>query len=181
MFSSVASLSGDEPIDVVVAENLTAAISQKWENFEQKKIFTISEIKTTTKEDKNTLMAYGAAIINVPKKYPIKKGVLEILQEVLNDESGESLNVSELLHVTTQLNKMVGELVAMNVPQSLSTYHLNMVNDLQAIAEITDNLKYFYSDPILAISSLTVMTQSNEKLESSTGEILNLIRKKAGN
>lgn len=180
LFTTVAALNQNGTVDQATIDALGNSLAEKIENPPQRKIYTISDIKITNNDTKQTIQKYSDTLNNIYLKQHVKKGVPTILQEFTEDETNID-KLSELDPIINQANQIIGELLKIQVPQSLSLLHLDLINDSQSIVENISDIKFFESDPVVAIGAIVQYGKNVLTLESSARKLINTIKKKLSN
>jgi len=164
LFSSTAALNQSGAMDQTTADQLGSSLASKIQNTPVRKVFLLSDIKIINDNTPQAIKEYGNTAGGILKKYPIKTGVLPILQKFMNDETNFAI-LLELDPITNQMNKIIEELVKMNVPQSISLLHLDFINSFQRIEENVEDMKLFEKDIIVALSGINQF-EKNIAIES---------------
>lgn len=180
LFTTVAALNQNGTVDQATIDALGNSLAEKIENPPQRKIYTISDIKITNNDTKQTIQKYSDTLNNIYLKQHVKKGVPTILQEFTEDETNID-KLSELDPIINQANQIIGELLKIQVPQSLSLLHLDLINDSQSIVENISDIKFFESDPVVAIGAIVQYGKNVLTLESSARKLINTIKQKLSN
>jgi hypothetical protein len=71
--------------------------------------------------------------------------------------------------------------VKTNVPQSISTLHLNVINSLERVAENISDIKLYDNDSIIALGGISKYQENATQLESDLNNLANAINQKLNN
>ncbi|MEI8174501.1 MAG: thrombospondin type 3 repeat-containing protein [bacterium] len=164
LFATVAAASQNGAMDQTTIDQLGATLAEKIKNPSIRKVFLLSDIKIISDDTPQAIKEYGNTAGDILKRYPIKTGVLPILQKFMGDETNFAI-LLELNPITNQMNKIIEELIKMNVPQSISLLHLDFINSLQRVEENVEDMKLFEKDIIVALSGINQF-EKNIAIES---------------
>ncbi len=180
LFSTLTALNQNGAMDDATVEALSNSILGQIEHSPQKKVFLLSELKISQNNTPQSVEKYRKVLSEVYTKYSLKRSVVEILEELLEDE--ENLEVlNELDPVINQANKIISELVNTEVPALLANEHLKLINTSQKISENMSDIKFFDTDIIVAISAVGQYEKNSASLEFAAANLLSAINEKLEN
>ena len=108
--------------------------------------------------------------------------VLDVLQKFSKDEDNIDASVlSQLTPIIENTDKMIGEMVKMAVPKSLSVLHLNVVNSLQRLVENLKDIQLYDADAIVFYSAVSQYFPNANTLDTSVGALEKTINQKFSN
>ncbi|MDD5720940.1 MAG: hypothetical protein PHT16_00625 [Candidatus Pacebacteria bacterium] len=175
LFATVAALNQNGQVDQATIDALSNSLAEKVENSTQRKVYTISDIKIINIDTKQAIQKYSDALNAIYLKQHIKKSVPMVLQEFIADET----NLDKLLEldpIISQANQTINESLKIQVPQSLSALHLDLINNFQRIEENVSDIKLFDSDPIVAIGAITQYGNNAIALAKSAKNLTDAIK-----
>jgi hypothetical protein len=182
LFSTVAALSQAGEIDQATVDKLSVSLLEKIENPVQRKVFILSDLKISAKDDEAAILAYSQNLANVQAKYPVNNSVIDVLQKFILDPSNVDVEaLSELDPIIEKMNKMINEIAQIPVPQSISTAHLNFLNALKRLVENTEDMKFFESDVVISLSAMSQYEANTVVLSSAIVELMNAIGNRLSN
>lgn len=170
LFATIAAASQNGTMDQSTIDALSATLADKIQNPIVRKVFLISDIKMINTNDTQSIKKYRNTLNSIYLKYPIKKGVINVLQEFLADQTNTSI-LLELDPIISQLNKIINDLVKMDVPPSISLLHLDLVNGIQRMMENISDMKLFDSDTVVALSAISQYDKNSTLLESAQNSL----------
>ena len=180
LFAAVAAANQNGIADQATIDALGATLAEKIENPITRKVFLLSDIKIIDSDTTQAIQKYSDALNKIYLNYPIKKGVVTVLQEFIEDEE----NIDKLLEldsVINQTNKIINESLKMQVPKSLSLLHLDLINNLQKMTENINDIKLFDSDPIVAMGAIIQYGENALASVSSANKLTDTIKQKLNN
>ncbi len=180
LFATVSAASQNGTMDQATIDALGASLAERVQNSPQRKIFSISDIKVINNDTAAAFTNYSSALNNIYIKYSTTDyGVLNALQDFMADPN--NVNSKALVKLTTiikQTTKIIGEMQKIEVPQSISTLHLNILNSEEALVENLSDIQLYDTDPILSLGGITKYKENATKLQSTLNDLTNAINKK---
>jgi hypothetical protein len=180
LFSAVAALNEAGTMDPATIDKLTNSLAEQIQNSAPRKVFTISDLKITNDDSISAVQKYYDTLNNTYKKYQFKKGVLQVLQEFLKDENNIAV-LSELDPIIDQVNKIINEVVKIEVPKSFALLHLDLLNSSERVVENISDIKLFDSDTVVAIGAITQYQKNSTALETASKKLVDTIKQKLNN
>ena len=183
LFSTVTSLNQSGAMDQATADQITDSLMEKMKNSTTKKVFTLSDIKTTSDNSVTAIKKYVDLVNtldnNLIKKYPAKGTVAEILQRFVIDENNVDVTVLKDLDPNIkQAQEGISEMLKISVPSDLAQIHLDLINATERVMENLSDFQLFETDPIVAMSGMSKY-QENMNLHTLSFEtFISTIRKK---
>lgn len=186
LFATVATLNQTGQMDQATIDKLSDSLAEHIQNTPPKKVFVISDIKIIKDDPSSTsgqaIKNYNDTIDNIYQKYPIKKGVIAILQEFSADENDVDISIlSELDPVIEQMTQILDAIVKTNVPQTLSALHLDLTNGFQRLLENISDIKLYDTDAIVALSAISQYEKNAATLETTLNDLGSAIEQKLNN
>ena len=180
-FATVATLNQNGVMDQATADQLGSSLAEKIKNAPQRKVFFLSDLKTTA-DNTQTVQSYSESLINISTKYSIDYTVYDVLQKFIIDENNVDVTVlSELDPLIEHANKIITDISKMSVPQSLAPLHLEFLNVLQRLSENVSDMKLYDADAIVALSAISQYEQNTIALDGAISNLENTIRQKLNN
>ncbi|MDE2040886.1 MAG: hypothetical protein KGI59_00665 [Patescibacteria group bacterium] len=117
------------------------------------KTYVFSDLHVSTQNSASALAAYSAAVARVLQSYPVPKSSSEIMNQYLSSNDPKVL--SALTPIVSNEKKMLAGLLAIPVPSSLVTDHLNMVNALATLLFGSEGMQASNTDTVRALSGVS--------------------------
>ncbi|MEK7471191.1 MAG: hypothetical protein AAB623_00900 [Patescibacteria group bacterium] len=183
LFAIVVASSQNGAMDQATIDALSASLAEKMQNPNPRKIYTISDIKIINDDNFKAFMNYINASDSIHKKSPtIKYTAFDVLQEFSKDENNPDTSVLVKLDpIITQTNAIKDAMIKTNVPKSLSTLHLNVINSLERLSENLNDIKLFDTDPVVSLGGISQYSQNTNTLLSDIANLQNIIQQKLNN
>ena len=180
LVSAMVALNQNGVVDQTTIDKLGAILAEKIQNPEIRKVFSISDIKTTSDNSLPAFQNYLQTFETIHKKYPdMDYTVLEVLQKFMVDENNVDISVlAKLDPIIEQNNKIITALTKMEVPESISALHLDIINSLERLGENASDIRLFDTDPILSLGGITQYEKNVARLETSLNNFSNAIKQK---
>lgn len=182
LFSTVVTLNQAGEIDQATAEKITTSLTEKIKSVEQKRVFIISEVKTSPDNSGSAFNKYITQIGDIYKKHPAGESVIDILAEFVGD--GVNINPDALLKLSSvveQTELVIGELAGMTVPSEIASLHLDLLNSLQKLKENISDMELYDADPIVAMGAVSQYEPNTEALDQVLERLGNKVREKLNN
>jgi hypothetical protein len=180
LFATTSALNQNGGIDSSTAEQIGAALADKIQNAVQRKIFSLADIKTTTDNSGESIRRYSTALNEIYTKYSDTKDVLSILQEVMTDPNNPDAEALEQLNpIILQAGEVIEKLQKITVPQTLSFLHLDLLNSSELVLENVTDLKFFITDPLVAIAAVSQFSSSANALETAASALISEIKRQS--
>jgi len=179
LFSTIAALNQAGTVNQNTVDKLTNSLVEQIQNPIVKKVFTLSDLKVSSDNSVQAFKNYNNAMNNIYTKYPIKGNVVDILQEFVNN--GENVNVealSKLDPIIQQTKKFINEMIKVSAPSEISQLHLDIINALERLMENLSDIKFYASDPIIAMGGMSKFEENTDLLQSAVVEMANTIEEK---
>ncbi len=183
LFSTVASLNQNGVMDEATAEEISNSLMEKMKNSAPGKVFTLSDIKTTSDNSATAIKKYVSLIdtldSNLKKKYPTKGTVAEILQKFVIDENNVDVTVlKDLDSNIKQAKEGITEMLKISAPSDLAQIHLDMINATERVMENLLDFQLFETDPIIAMSGMSKYEDNMNLYNLAFENFINTIKKK---
>jgi hypothetical protein len=182
LFSTVTTLSQGGEIDQATIDKISSSLAEHIQNSVPRKIYTLADIKIINDSSPKAIKNYFNTSNTIQKKYPDKGSVIDILQRFMIDANNVDTSILvELDPIIEQMQNGANEVLKMNVPQSLSSAHLDLLNAGERIIENLTDMKLFDIDPILALSAISQYEQNIALSESAFSKLMVAIKLKLNN
>ncbi|MDP9249211.1 MAG: hypothetical protein M3M85_01725 [bacterium] len=179
LFSTVAALEQSGALDQATAEKMVSSLAEQIQNSPPRKVFFISDIKTTKEESAQAIEKYLTDFERIQAKYPIQNTVLDVLQKFIVDENTTDPSaLEELSPIVSQMNKVIGDMANMTVPQFLASFHLDYINALEMLIENISDMQFYETDTLVSLGAITQYEKSSILLESAGNNLIAAIAKK---
>lgn len=179
LFSTITTLSQQGEIDENTVEQITTSLSEKMQNSSYRKIYLISDIKTSSGDQYADVRKYSDSLNNAYAKNPIKGSVIEILGKFVVDENNvDSSVLKELDPIIVQTKALIEEILKIEVPQSLANIHLEFLNGMERISENIEDIRKYDSDAIVSLIGISQYEKNSVSLEETMGKLSEEIYKR---
>ena len=169
-------------MDQATVDKISSSLENNIQNTPQRKIYTLSDIKITNNESVKTLQKYNDTLNNLFQTNPTKYTILDVLQKFSADPNNVDPTIlSELDQNIKQINGFINGMTKTEVPQSLSTLHLNVLNDFEEIYENLNDIELYSSDTVTALGGMTRYQANAPTLVSDVNKLHVAILKKLSN
>ena len=141
---------------------------------ETPKAYTIDQINAIQDISNAAIKKYGNDIGSVFKKYTVhSRNEGTIAKEALQNSDPETLK--ELDPIIQSYKSMLNAFIKINVPQSMSKMHLDLVNAMNGALFVTESLRKTMIDPISGIQAISQFQITTQGLFESLSSIKNYI------
>jgi hypothetical protein len=179
LFSTIATLSQQGEIDENTVEQITTSLSEKMQNSSYRKVFTPSDIKTTTGDQYADIRKYSDSLNNAYIKNPINGSVIEILGKFIVDENNvDSSVLKQLDPIITQTKSLTEEILKIEVPQSLVSLHLDFLNGMERVTENIEDMQKYETDAIISLIGTSQYEKNSVYLEETIKKLSEEIYKR---
>lgn len=179
LFSTLAALNQAGQVDQETIDKLSASLADKIQSSLVERVFTMADLKILKTDTVQDVKNYNDKLNSIYAQYKAELIVPEVLAKFIIDE--DTVDDSALLEldiIIKQTNSVTSELIKVGVPKSLTSLHLDFLNKLVRFSENLSNLKFYDSDPILAMGSITQYETDVANLELAANNLTNAINKK---
>jgi hypothetical protein len=116
--------------------------------------YTLNDMNTSPDNSPARLAAYGNTIIDTVVKYTSKNKVdeLAIIEKAMG--SGDSASLEDLDSVLDLYRQALQDLETTEVPSSIATYHLSLLNETWKAMHYLEGAKKVISDPVAGTISI---------------------------
>lgn len=164
-----------EGVDQETINNFSNALGQKIVTPEIKVTYFDSDIKTNQDEDKASKINYYKTIQKLFNKYK-EDGIGEELQIISQgllsySNEGKTTETSELLIIGQAYQDFAKGVIAIEVPGSLSEYHLRIANNAHNTGASVLNMAKVIEDPIIGLSALSSYQKYSQDLIDTVDEL----------
>lgn len=182
LFATITSLNQSGAMDQATIDKISSSLAEQIKNSPQRKVYTLSDIKISTKDDAQAVKDYIAASKKINIKSSINYTVFDVLNKLTTSENNvDTSQLSKLDPIIEQLNKTISASLKIEVPQSLAVLHLNVINVMEKLTENISDVKLYDTDVIVALSAISQYNQNNETLKTVTTALSNAIDQKLKN
>lgn len=182
LFATVAAASQNGTIDEATISALSASLADKIQNSLPRKVFLISDLKIINDNSIQAFTAYNNALNAVFTKNKVNNKVVDILQEFIIDENTVDPGaLAQLDPIIEQVNKILPAILKINVPQSISTQHLDFLNAIERAKENLSDMKLYDTDPIMTMGAFSQYEKNSDLLDFATKNLMDVISKKLNN
>lgn len=183
LFSTIASLNQSGAMDMATAEQISTALAERIRNSTPRKVFTLSDIKTTSDNSVTAIKKYVSLVdaldSNLKKKYPAKGTIEEILQKFIID--GNNVDVTVLKDLDPNIKQAqegISEMLKIPVPSELAQIHLDLINAVERLMENLLDFQLFETDPIVAMSGMSKYEENINLYTLAFETFINTMRNK---
>jgi len=177
LFSGYMKLKSGGGLETASSEELITAVINETVKIPIVKTYSTEDIIVVEKPKKEVISRYDIQLTDILKPDPTAESDVVVLKRIL-----ETKDSTELVIFDTSMKryrKIVAEMLLLNVPESVSTEHVNAINALIKITENVKNMKSVFTDPLGALIGVKEY-DINERIFVENllkiGEYLNLNR-----
>ncbi len=170
LFSTVASLNQNGMANDGVVDEITTSLSNQIKNTTAEKVFTSSGIKILNDDSLGAIKTYKNAMLAIQAKYPDKGNVFDILQRFIVDANTSKVDESVLVEldpIIAQTQNTINAILKVGVPASIAPLHLAFLNAGERLLENISSMKFFDSDPILAVGAMSKYDENISSFQDS--------------
>lgn len=179
LFSTLATLNQAGQVDQDTIDKLSASLADKIQTSSSRKTFVMAELKITKTDTLQDVKNYNDSLNKIYTKYPIKYTVLDTLDKFIIDEDNVDENaLLELDPIIKQTNNIINETAKMNVPPSLASLHLNVLNAMQKVSENISDIKLYNTDIVIAMSAISGYSENATTLEQAVANLENMVNQR---
>ena len=179
LLATVVALNQAGEMDQVTADKLGSSLAEQIENSTPRKVFLLSEIKTTTDGSAQAFKNYYEELASLQEKYPLKESVIDILAESMANNDGIEVSVlAKLDPIIKQVKAITDGMLKMNTPQKIASLHWELINNFQQIEENLNDIKLVDTDTVVAFKAISQFGNNTEKLQNSIDQLLLVIKQK---
>ncbi len=176
LFSTVAALNQAGAIDQSTIDKLSETIIQQVNNSGTGKTFIYSDLKVVKADTVQAITKYNNTLGSIYQKYPMKYTVLDVLQKfVIDEENVDESVLPQLDPIIKQTNSIISEMAKMEVPESLTFLHLDVLNALQKLSENISTIRLYSTDPVIALGGISQYQTSAYNFELSVSKLANQV------
>ncbi len=166
LFGSIAALNQAGEINENTVDTVSNAVLEKIQNPEQRKIFSLSQLKITENNSAQAVAKYSAELDKIYNGSTIKYTVPDVLQKFVIDENTvDETALKDLGPLITQTNKIIEQMIKLETPRRIVELHLNVINGLEKLSENMSDMTLYDSDIITAISGLSQYKSNVDKVQ----------------
>lgn len=180
LFAAVAAVSQNGVVDEATIEQMAASLSEKIQNPVVRKIYLTSDIKAINDNGIQAFINYNNALDSIYAKYPIMDyTILEVLQKFIADGNDVDVEALKKLDpIIEQTNKVIEKMAKTSVPQTISIFHLNVINSQERLVENLNDIRLFENDPMIALSGISKYEENAAQLTADINNLANAITEK---
>lgn len=130
------------------------------------KTYRLSDLNISNSSDLAALQKYATTLSNILQNEMPKQNEVNIVSNAV--DSGDMTILKQLDPVISSYKVSLHDLLAMPVPQSLSSYHLRLVNGVNLQLFSTQSFTTMSTDPVSSLSAIDMETQA---LNQTSGAI----------
>lgn len=149
--------------DVPTQEKIVAMATQTAAPPQAKRIYTQNDL-TLTEDTTQTQKTYGNAVMVVLGKHTSATSDAVLLAVSLAVDNNDPKELTALIHIQAEYEKLVTELAAVPVPKTLAPLYVQVLNSLGAAAASVGDLQKIISDPLRGLQAL-------KQYQSKLGEV----------
>lgn len=180
LLTTMTSLAQGGSLDEATVEKIGISLADNIENSIQRKIYTLSNLKISSRDTTDDVLAYNLNLYDIYKENKSEKGFLNILEELIADPENTSI-LAKFDPIINKNKKIINELLKISVPQSLAKLHLELINTSQGIIENISDIKLINNDPLVTMGAIMQYEQNVVTLESIAIGIDKVIFEKLNN
>ncbi len=189
-FATVTSLEESGAIDANgnmdqdTQDQLTNSLINNIQNSPQRKIYQLSDINIINDNSIAAIKDYNTTLNIIFPKTTLNYSVVDVLQKFAPDDTGNNTDPSvlpELTPIIRQMNASLFGLLAIPVPQSLATLHLDAINSTESVIENLNDIQLYTTDSIVAFSGMSKYGQNSTAMSTAFQNLASAIDQKLSN
>ncbi len=172
LFSTIATLNQTGAVDQDTVDTLSAKLAEKIQNPLNIRTYTMSDIKISTSDDKQSVKAYNDALNKIYAKYPVKTTFFDVLDKfIIDEDTVDESALKDLDFLIKQTTNIKNETIKIPVPASLAILHLNVLNAMEKVIDNMSSVKFYDTDIVVAMGGIVQYSENASALESAVGEL----------
>jgi hypothetical protein len=124
----------------------------------QARVYDIREINISTSQDSGLERVYANAIGTIFSAHMPTSDAATVALQALEDEDPSQIKTVE--SIASSYDAILTGILSVPAPQSLATFHVNLVNGVSAIAFGSHGMTKVFTDPIQSIAALATYEKS---------------------
>lgn len=181
LFTTAAALSQGGALDEETIDAIGNSLAENFYTSKQRKIFTITDIKTIDNESKETTLEYGKQLGTIQEKYPLGKAedvAFTLLNSITPEGETDVAALNKLDPTINQLNNIVRELAITDTPRYIAPMHLLIINEFQHLSENISDMKKIEDDPVVALGAINTYEENLSEISIYLRQLFMLINMK---
>lgn len=130
--------------------------------------YALSNIRTVTTTG-TTLVTYKRDLTKILQTYNATIPEIELIVQSI--ETGNTDQLDTLNKTVAYYRSLSSQLLSLKVPQSISGYHLDMINSAYGLAEAFEKLKDLNENSVVALVGFAEYRHFAEQMDAATGAI----------
>jgi hypothetical protein len=182
LFATVATLSQAGEIDQATADKLSSSLAEQIKNSAPERVYTSSNLSLTNDNSSTAVSEYNQELGDLYEKFEIEKGAVQILQEAMSEDGTiDAQGLEELDPLIEKVEGIVLGMLQVKVPSQLASTHLKLTNATQRCLEDFKNMKFYETDPIVALGGISSYQKNSILIDEATNELHKAIWQKIKN
>ena len=182
LFATISTLNQSGQVDQETVDKITDALADRIKNNPPRKIYKITDIKTSKETGKTAVTKYNDALNALYKKYPINGDVISIFNELTSDQDTTDQKVLNSLDpIIKQTSLFVDGMTKISTPVFVVNEHLALLNSLERILENLTDVKMIDKDIIIALAGISQYDQNSDDLENAVTNLTNKLNQELNN
>lgn len=174
--ATVSTLNQNGTMDQATIDKLSSSLADNIQNTPQRKIYALTDIKITNDESLKSVKKYSSDLNTLTPKNPLEYTVIDVLNQFAPDDSNTDSSVlSELDPIIKQTNNLLNGMIKTEVPKSLSSVHLDVINTLEGLIENLNDIKLYDTDPVVSLSGISKYETNIDILTTNSLNLSNAI------
>ena len=180
LFATVsATTQNGQSMDASAIDNISSSLAEKIQNPAVRKVFSLSDLKTTKDNSVGAIQKYKNGLIKIYTNNPTKNNVADVVKEFVGDGTNPNEEALQKLDpVIKQLEEIINERVKLQVPDQLAQQHLDVINALERVVENLADIKLYSTDPVVTIGAMSVYGKNTASLQLSLDVLANTLQKR---
>jgi hypothetical protein len=171
-FASLAALKQSGQLNDAAIKNIATSLGESIADPTLINAYTMQNIEITTTDNETTQEKYYLEAGNLFEKYK-EKGIgseLEITGTLVASGSNTE-NENRLAYIANAYQEYAQKMLAISVPESLSSYHLKIINSSNNIGIAIRSMQKIANDPVTGLSGVSQYQKYSEELIAAVGSI----------
>ncbi len=182
LFSTVAALNQAGSVDQNTVDKLSSSLADQIKNTPVRKVYLLSDLKLSKSDNKENVTTYNKALGVLLLRYKAANNVTAVLKEFVDSGNEPDVKIlSKLDPIIEKMNGLKDGMIELEVPPSISSTQLNVINGLERVVENLDDIKLFDTDPVISMGGVSKYEENASSLEKAAQDLTNFLKQRLTN
>jgi hypothetical protein len=172
-FASLAALKQSGQLNETTMKNIASSLGESIADPSLLNAYTAQDIKINTNDNNTTKENYYLEAGNLFEKYR-EKGVgkeLEITGTLVASGTSNPELENQLASIANAYQEYAQKMLSISVPESLSSYHLSIINSSNNVGIAIRSMQKIATDPVVGLSGVSQYQKYSEQLIDAVGNM----------